>query len=181
MDFTAWYQAIIDGDTNKANTLFEKAFRVLIGYLITTMNATEYEAEEVAQESLMAVYQRIREQKIEKPESVHSYIISTVRNKYLSMKRGDEYNADIDDHQHHIADAPTQILNLIDQEMQKILDWCVKQLDAKSKRFFNYWMTQPDASASKAASRFKTSENNIWVRKHRLIKELRSCVDKKQK
>ncbi|NGP87063.1 RNA polymerase sigma factor [Fodinibius halophilus] len=180
MDYSNLVTALQENDTKKVNELISALRPRLIAFLRIHMNATQEDAEDCAQDSLLTSIEIINEDRIQNPEQVVSYILSTCRNTYLKMqkKKRPEATDDISDkHQQ----APRQLQSLLDKEQKRLLNICMDQLKEKHQSFMQYWFDHPDAQAKKVADHFNISLSNTWTRKHRIIKKLNECYTKKSK
>lgn len=180
MNFSNLVTAVQEDNSQEVNKLIEALRPRLMAFLRTHMNATHADAEDCAQDSLLTSIEVIKEGRLKNPDRVVSYILSTCRNTYLKMqkKRREQSIDEIpDNHQH----APRQLQSLLDEEQEKLLEWCMNQLKEEYQKFMQYWFDHPDSHAKKVAEYFGISVNNVWTRKHRLIKKLNECYRKKSK
>lgn len=180
MDYAKLVTAIQENNTQEINKLIEGLRPRLIAFLQIHMNASRSDAEDCAQDSLLTSLEVIKEDRLNNPDQVVSYIMSICRNNYLKMqkkKRPDAIDEIPDDHQQ----APNQLQSLLDEEQEQLLEWCMNQLKEKYQRFMQYWFDHPDSHAKKVAEYFDISVNNVWTRKHRLIQKLNECYKEKSK
>lgn len=178
MDYSNLAEAIRANNSEEINDCLETLIPRMKRFLKVQMNASDADAEDCAQQTLLVCIEKIRDDKIEKPDRILSYILTTCRNTYLKMKRKNKetYLDKIPSTRHT---EPRQLSNLVDKEREDILRWCVKQLKKKHRKFINYWFKNPDYKAKKVADYFGLSESNTWTRKHRIIKKLNNCYEKK--
>lgn len=180
MDFSDLVTALQENDSRKANEIIETLRPRLMAFLQIHMNANRADAEDCAQDSLLRSIEAIKEDRINNPDQVVSYIMSICRNNYLKMQkkqREEPIDRIPDEHQQR----PRQLQSLLDEEQQELLEWCLDQLKKEYQRFMQYWFDHPDAHAQKVADHFGISVNNAWTRKHRLIKKLNECYREKSK
>lgn len=180
MDYSDLITALQEQDTQKANELIEALRPRLIAFLRIHMNASLADAEDCAQDSLLTSIEIIKEDRIKDPDQVVSYILSTCKNTYLKMQRKQREES-MDEVSESQRQAPQQLQSLLDQEQERLLEWCLNQLKEKYQKFMQYWFDHPDAHAKKVANHFDISVNNAWTRKHRLIKKLNECYREKSK
>lgn len=180
MDYSQLVTALRDNDSSKANELIKALMPRLMSFLRIHMNASREDAEDCAQEALLSIIETIKEDKLREPEHLMSYLLSTCRNNYLKVqdKNHNRLYDMVEDDQQTVA---PQLEAIFDEEQQQILEHCLKQLKKKYREFMIYWFEHPGAHAEKVASRFNISVNNVWTRKHRLIKKLNECYRKKSK
>lgn len=180
MNFSNLVTALQEGNDQEVNRLIEALRPRLMAFLRTHMNADHADAEDCAQDSLLISINVIKEGRLKNPDRVLSYILTTCRNTYLKMqkKNRDESMGKIPDEYQH---APRQLQSLLDKEQESLLEWCLSQLKDKHQQFMEYWFDHPDSHAKKVAEQFDISVNNVWTRKHRLIKKLNKCYREKSK
>ncbi|MGD8428418.1 MAG: sigma-70 family RNA polymerase sigma factor [Balneolaceae bacterium] len=180
MDYSKLVTALKENDSQRVNELLEALRPRLIAFLRVHMNASRADAEDCAQESLLDSIEVIREDRLNNPKRVVSYILSTCRNNYLKMQRKQraESMEDISETQ---TQAPRQLQSLLDKEQKRLLEWCLRQLKKEYRKFMQYWFDHPDAHANKVAKHFEISVSNAWTRKHRLVRKLNECYRKKSK
>lgn len=180
MDYSELVTAVQENDRRRINELISSLRPRLIAFLCIHMNASRADAEDCAHDSLITSIEAINSDKINNPDQVVSYILSTCRNNYLKMQKK-QREASMDEVTKPRQQAPRQLQSILDAEQQQLLEWCMKQLKQKYQTFMQYWFDHPDAHTKKVASHFGISVNNAWTRKHRLIKKLNECYRKKSK
>jgi len=180
MDYSNLVTALQENDNHKANEFIEALRPRLMAFLRIHMNASEVDAEDVAQDSLLTSVEVIKEGRLKNPDQVVSYILSICRNNYLKLqnKQREESMDKVPDNHHQ---KPGQLQSLLDEEQERLLEWCLNQLKEEYQKFMQYWFDHPDAHTKKVASHFDISVNNAWTRKHRLIKKLNECYQEKSK
>ncbi|TYP93697.1 RNA polymerase sigma factor, sigma-70 family [Fodinibius salinus] len=180
MDYTKLVTALKENDSEEVNRLVEALRPRLMAFLRIHMNATDADAEDCAQDSLIDSLEVIKSDRIDDPKRIVSYILTTCRNNYLKMqkKRRETSMEEVSETQ---SQAPQQLQSLLDEEQKKLLRWCMNQLKEEYQRFMQYWFDHPDAHTKKVAAEFDISINNAWTRKHRLIKKLNECYREKSK
>lgn len=178
MDYSELMTAIEENDSEKVNKLLGELRPRLLAFLRIHMNADEADAQDCAQETLMASLDIIKEDRIDDPDQVVSYLLSTCKNIYLKMlqKRREKSIDEVSESQ---LQAPRQLQSLLNEEQKRLLKWCMDQLKKEYQNFMEYWFTHPDAHAESVAERFNISVSNVWTRKHRLIKKLNECYREK--
>lgn len=180
MNYSNLVTALQEDDSQTVNELIEALRPRLMAFLRVHMNASHADAEDCAHDSLISSIEVIKEGGLQNPDQVVSYILSTCRNNYLKMQnkhRPEAVEEFSDEHQH----APRQLQSLLDEEQERLLEWCLNQLKEEYQRFMQYWFDHPDAHAQKVADNFDISVNNAWTRKHRLVKKLNECYQEKSK
>jgi RNA polymerase sigma factor (sigma-70 family) len=178
MDYSELVTAIKQNDSDKINKLLGKLRPRLLAFLRIHMNADEADAQDCAQETLLASLDIIKEDRIDDPDQVISYLLSTCKNIYLKLlkKRREKSMDEVSEKQ---LQAPGQLQSLLNEEQKRLLKWCMDQLKEEYRNFMEYWFTHPNANADSVAERFNISVSNVWTRKHRLVKKLNECYQKK--
>lgn len=180
MDYSKLVTAIKENDTKKLNELLDALRPRLIAFLRVHMNASREDAEDCAQDSLVDSLEVIREDRLNDPGHVVSYILSTCRNNYLKMQKKHRPELMKDISKNH-RQSPRQLQSLLDDEQQRLLEWCLSQLKKEYQKFMQYWFDNPDIHTNKVAEHFGISVSNAWTRKHRLIQKLNECYREKSK
>lgn len=177
MEISELVQAIEASDSSKTRQLLRMLRPRLVRFLRVRFNATRPDAEDCVQETLLICIESINSGKVREPERLLSFILTTCRNSYLKcQKRRERVYDDIPRDRHH---APAQLSALLDQEKNKILRWCLNQLGSEYRQFMEYWIKHPGWKAENVADHFGLSVSNTWTRKHRIIKLLNECYEKK--
>lgn len=178
MDYSELVTAFKENDSKKVNELLEALRPRLMAFLRVHMNASQADAEDCAQDSLLDSIEKIEADQLDDPEQVVSYILSTCRNNYLKMRRKRRPET-MDDVSTKQRQDPRQLQSLLDEEQERLLEWCLNQLKKEYQKFMQYWFDHPDAHTNKVAEHFDISVNNAWTRKHRLVRKLNECYQKK--
>jgi len=180
MEYTDLVEAIKNNNTSRVDKQLEKLIPRLVRFLVVHMNASRDDAMDSVQETLLYSLEAIRENRINNPERILAYLLTSCRNNYLKLQsKKKEQNYD------HIPNnsfqEPKQVKILLNKEKKALLRWCLKQLKQENKEFIEYWISKPDSEAKKVAEVFGLSLSNTWTRKHRLIKKLNRCIQEKRK
>lgn len=178
MDYSELVTAINNNNTRKINKLIRLIRPRLVAFLRIHMNASEADANDVAQDSMLITIESVREDKIRKPEQIVKYMLSVCRNKYLKLLEADR-STDLSGASEYQKQAPNQLQSLLDKEQEQLLRWCLQQLKKEYQQFMQFWFDYPDAHTERVAEEFSISVGNAWTRKHRLIKKLSKCYQKK--
>lgn len=177
MDYSELVTALNEGNTRKVNKLITSIRPRLLAFLRIHMNASEEDAKDISQEALLTAIEIIKNDRLRNPDQVVSYILSICRNSYLKMKKDRRTTSLTEANPQH--QAPRQLQSLLDIEQKRLLQWCLDQLPDKHRQYIEYWFDHPGAHSQKVADHFNISVNNVWTRKHRLIKKLNECYQKK--
>lgn len=178
MDYTKLVTAIKKGSGDEFRVLYTDTFKILCSYLRSTMRANHQDAEDCAQHAIMNAVERIQSNAIREPESIYSYMLQSARNRYLRIQYENK-RSNYQDNMEPYVPILEQIDALVDQEEQKALDECLESLSEESRSFIDYWLSYPDIHAGDIAEEMGISVNNVWIRKHRIVKKLADCVRKK--
>ncbi len=178
MDYSKLIEALQAGDDVQANRILKEIMPRLVRFLEIRMGATRDEAEDCVQYSLECALDALRGEQLNNTNRVLSYLMSTCRNNYLKkLEKKREVNYDrVPSTEFH---EPNQVQSLLDQERKRILERCLEELKSTYRRFIDYWFDHPDSDADMVAKHFNISVNNVWTRKHRVIKKLNQCYEKK--
>lgn len=171
-------KAIREGDQESANRLITDATPILIRMLKARMNASQEDAEDAVQMMFLYVIKAIKEDRIQNPSGLLSYMIVTCRHNYLKSRDG-FHPESLDQELHEPSLEPVQLNRLIESEKEAIYEECVNSLSRERREFFRYWTRHPDSSASEVAGHFGISVNSAWTRKHRIVKALKMCIESK--
>ncbi|MDZ7659083.1 hypothetical protein [Fodinibius sp.] len=87
MDYANLVSAVQENNTQEANKIIEALRPRLIAFLRIHMNANRSDAEDCAQDSLLTSLEVIKEDRVNNPDQVVSYILSICRNNYLKMQK----------------------------------------------------------------------------------------------
>lgn len=178
MDYSELVTALNEGNTRKVNKLIAAIRPRALAFLRIHMNASEDDAKDISQEALLTAIEIIKKDQIKNPDKVVSYILSICRNAYLKAQKA-QRTTSIEETAAWQRQEPRQLQSLLDKEQKKLLRLCMDKLSEKHQRFIQYWFDHPDAHTQKVADHFNISINNAWTRKHRLIKKLNECYQKK--
>jgi RNA polymerase sigma factor (sigma-70 family) len=180
MDYSPFVHAIRDGDDATANELIARATPVLIRYLKVRMGASDDDAKDAVQKMFLYIIESIKDDKIQNPSGLLSYMLKTCRHNYTKTLRRQDFEI-VDESVDFAVNEPEQIDKLLDKERKRILQRCLELLNANYREFITHWLIDPSVDAEKIADKYNTSAGNIWTRKHRVIKQLNDCVKKKLK
>ena len=175
MDYSRFISAVKNKSDKELAVLYTELFQILSLYLRTRMNASLHDAEDCAQFALLTVIDRIRDDAVNDPRNVYSYLIRVCRNRYLRARF--EHNRS--NYQENIETYSTQkdpLDLLVSKEEESLLQRCIETLKEDQKEYICFWIQNPEASAEFAANKFKINLSNVWVRKHRILKKLSICI-----
>lgn len=177
MDYSKFVTAVNENDRSELDRLSVIISRVLMKFLRARLNASQEDAEDCVQSTLLQVIKTIRDDKLNNPDSIIYYMFTAAKNEYfkvLSKRKEDIY----EETPHHYYDEPGQLMSLLDKERQRILEYCVSKLKPAQISYISYWFENPADDAGSVAKHFNISLSNAWTRKHRIIQILKSCVTK---
>lgn len=177
MDYSELVTALNEGDTRKVNKLIAAIRIRLMAFLRIHMNASEDDAKDVSQEALLKAVKIIKRDQIKNPDKIVSYILTICRNAYLKIQKN-ERTISLEGITRQYQE-PRQLQSLLDKEQKQLLQLCLDKLSESHQQFIQYWFDHPDAHTQKVADHFKISITNAWTRKHRIIKKLKECYQKK--
>ncbi len=178
MDYGKFADALNSGDPKELEPLYAEAFQVLCRYLGTTMRADYQDAQECAQHALVMTMERLRKGAIRNTDSIFSYLLQSAKNRYMRLLHERERNNFQDNIERYVP-VEEQIDLLVTEERKNALQACIAGLDEPSREFILYWLEHPEARSGTVARHFNISVNNVWTRRHRIVKKLSDCVRKK--
>lgn len=178
MDYSRFVHAVINDDTSQINELVPVITGVLIKFLKVRMNASHQDAEDCCQSTLLLATQKIRQESILNPDSFIYYLFTTAKNEYLKLLNKIKEGTFEEVPDSYIQE-PDQLINLLDEERQSILKICLSFLKPNLLEYIRYWFDHPRGEAAVVAQHFGISVNNAWTKKHRILKTLKECVEKK--
>lgn len=178
MELSGLVEAIEQGDKAEANRFIEELTPRLNAFLRLHLNAEPHEAQDCVQDALLHAIEFIKEGKLKYTQSLFSFLLSSCRNNYYNIKTKNQKTIATEVPEDKPM-GPKQLNELLSEERQRHLEQCLEQLSDTYRRFFEYWYRHPDSNAKAAATRFDMTESNVWTRKHRMIKKLSKCYQKK--
>lgn len=148
-------------------------------YLMVTLKANKFHAEECAHQAFSIVLDRIQNNLIGESASIVSYTITTARNEYFKVLKNEIREGTAILQEQYYQDIEEQLEALFESERNEALEKCLNSLDQKSKDFIYYVMKHPEYSMLKIGKIFNISPVNARTRKSRIISQLNNCIDKK--
>jgi RNA polymerase sigma factor (sigma-70 family) len=180
MEFSELVKAIDQNDRPATNRILKKITPRLIRFLTVHMGAERQDAEDCAQLALLNAFEAIKDGSIRNADRIFSFLLTSCKNNYLNLiKKDRDYS--LDDISFDQSQKPRQLLSMMDDERRRILELCLQQLSESYKTFIDFWFDYPDTDAKAAATHFGITVNNTWTRKHRILKKLSNCYQKKIK
>ena len=178
MDYAGLIEALKQNDSSGINKHLSTLIPRLHRFLTIHMNASKQDAQDCAQETLLLTLEAIADDRINNPDRIMSYMLTSCKNNYLKMvgKDKEQNYEDVPTSQHH---QPKQLNAVLEKEKKSILEHCIDQLKEEYKKFIKFWFTDPGMEAEEVAGKFGLSLSNTWTRKHRIIKQLNECYQKK--
>ena len=178
MDYSKLVETLENGDPKEFSKLYNDAFEVLCSYLRTNMRADEQNAKDCAQHAIIKTMERVRKGAIRDPDSIYSYLLQSAKNRYMRV-RFEQRRSNFQEDMEIYAPVEEQIDRLAEQEKNKALESCIEKLDEASREFILFWIENPNARGNVVAQLFNMSVNNVWTKRHRLVKKLSECIQKK--
>lgn len=175
MDYSGLVASIKHGDEITTGKLCGEATPILKKYLIKKFGAAPADAEDAIQKMYETIIVKIRDDGIKNPRGLLDYMLKTCRHNYIKTIRENNCNY-IQDMINEPDSSANQLWSLINEEEQEILKFCMNRLRKGYKEFISYWFNFPSASTDDIAEHFDISNNNAWIRKHRVVNKLSDCV-----
>lgn len=177
MNYSDLVNAIKEGDNRTIEKYSRKLVPILRNSLIGRMGASREDAEDAVQNMFVYLIPRIEENKIETPAGLLNYMQVASKHCYLNLVRSKRRER-LTYLSEEPAVSPDQIWNLIDEEKENQLRKCISEMSGRLKSYVLFLLEFPDASPEDTAEYFKITLNNVWIRKHRAINQLRQCLEK---
>ncbi|MEX0995078.1 MAG: sigma-70 family RNA polymerase sigma factor [Balneolaceae bacterium] len=175
IDYSELVKALMEGDDEKANNIIKEVIPRLEKYLRIVMGANEPTARECVHQAFSDVYEQIRKDNIRNQKYIFGYLIKACRNEYLRYSsRQHKFLYDSDSF-HEYEQPPRQIENLLNEERQRLLKECLKELNEESRKLITYFFKNPDATTKEVSEQFDISEANVRTRKYRITQKLHRC------
>ena len=83
MDYSQFVKAIHENNKKELDEQAIVITRVLIKFLRARMNASQEDAEDCVQNTLLLVIEKIKEEKLNNPDSIIYYLFTTAKNDYF--------------------------------------------------------------------------------------------------
>ena len=176
MEFRSLLDAIKEKDDAKIAHWHDVVSNMMIKYLRTRYKATQQDAEDCTYESMLTIMEMIRDGE-KMPGNPGGYLRMTIRNNYFKMKKKNDLKVGDE-----VLESESNGLDLENsfakRELMDILNMCVDKLADVSRTFITFFLSRPGIRAEEVAARFDSTLSNVWVKKHRIQKELEECVRK---
>lgn len=180
MDYSNLVKAIQSEDRRETDRICAELHPRLKNYLVATMGAAPDLAEDAVQNMFEYLIPKIRRNEITTPSGLLSYMQTGVRHNYLKIIRKEQLNSG-EPESDMIPVEPNQVWDLVDREKRELLAGCIGKLSSHYRLLIEFLLAHPNAESEDVAEEFNISVTNAWVRRHRAIKLLNSCVAKKLK
>lgn len=151
----------------------------LTEYLVITFGANLSIARECVQQAFVTVLERIAAKTLSPDTNVTAYLMIVARNEYFACLKREQRSGSAVFQEMFYTEPAQQLEALIDEDRQRILDFCLETLDARSRELIAYMFKRPDASLLKISKVFGISPINARTRKSRIISKLADCYQKK--
>jgi RNA polymerase sigma factor (sigma-70 family) len=177
VDISAFINAIRSKNDKMTDELYSLIQNALIDYLKICYRTPFQDAQDAAQDALLALIEIVRSDR-QIPEKPEYYLKISARNAYLKMLRkngknvGDEFIEQLQP-----VSSPEEIL--AKSEMMHLLRLCITKLEEASRKIIEFWLENPGVKAEAIGQEFNLSVSNVWVRKHRINKQLEACIRKR--
>lgn len=180
LDYSTLIKAILDNDHQLVDRLSQSLQKHLVLYLRVRAGAPLHLAEEAVSACFTSVLQKIKEQRINDPESLLKYCMVSARRIYIRMHEKESRFEALDSEADYIADTQEdQLQVLIDQERQKQLEKCLDTLDTEKRDFILYLFQDNTMNMKEIAKKFGYSYAKARTLKSRIVQILNDCVHKK--
>lgn len=171
---------IREGDGDALKYLYKKYYPVVLR-LITQNSGDEEDAEDIYQEALIVLYEKVKDPQFKLSSSLKTFIYSISRNKWLYKLRQEgvggvsfddvEDFIDVADEPQDFDSEPIDYDNLVEEALQKMDETCRKLLE-----YFYFHKLPLEAIAQKLgynnANTAKAKKNKCMNRARSIAKEL---------
>ncbi|GAB5410579.1 MAG: hypothetical protein BalsKO_29440 [Balneolaceae bacterium] len=178
MDYSRFVYAVQNNDAEELASLTTVISAVLIKFLKVRIGASHQDAEDSAQNTLMLVVEKIKKDKLNNPDSIIYYLFTTAKHDYLKAQAKIK-EPTFDEAPESYSEDGDQLSSLLNEERMSILRACLNKLKPDLKSYISYWFQNPGDETSVVADHFGISVNNAWTKKHRILKLLKECCEKK--
>lgn len=178
MDYSRFVYAVKDNDIEELETMATIITAVLIKFLKVRIGVNHQDAEDAAQNTLLLVIEKIRKEKLKNPDSIIFYLFKTAKHEYFKAQKKIK-EPTIEEIPESYSSSPDQLHTLLNEEKLNILHSCLSALKPEFKKYITYWFDNPADETSVVADHFGISVSNAWTKKHRILKVLKDCCEKK--
>lgn len=178
MDYSRFVYAVQNNDAEELASLVAVITAVLIKFLKVRIGASHQDAEDSAQNTLLLVIEKIKEDKLNNPDSIIYYLFTTAKHDYLKAQAKIK-EPTFDEAPESHSEEGDQLSSLLDEERMGILKACLNKLKPGLKSYISYWFQNPGDETAVVAEHFGISVSNAWTKKHRILKMIKECCDKK--
>ena len=176
VDYSELVTAIKEDDRLTTNRLLKELSVRLVDYLVVVMTAEKAIAEDCVQEVFIRVIDKIEKDKIEKPETLFSYLIRSTRFAYLNYLRDNGSNGEVRYDPDFTASIDDQIEKLHDEERQRAIKHCLEKWKPSNREVIEQLFRYPDISTKVASEELGLKYSTYRVKKQRLLERLQKCV-----
>lgn len=175
MDYSELVYAIKNGDQRTTNKLCGEALPILKKYLISKVDASPENAEDAVQRMFEYVIPKIKNDEINSPSGLLSYMLTGARHSYYKIVEKFDTD-DLEEIRESFVSEPEQAWRLISQDHQAALKVCLDKLKEHYRDLMVFLFSHPNADSEDIAEHFGISLNNAWIRKHRAVQMVSDCV-----
>ncbi len=150
---------------------------VLVNYLRFSWRAPKSDAEDCAQDVLADFIHKVRNG--EYGGDIHfGYLVTTCKNSYFRLYNEQKKETGVDELSYVPDSGSTPFEQIASNEMLAALKKCIQKLDEMHRNLINALLENPEIRAEELGTRLEISTQNVWVRRHRAVKQLSECVRK---
>ena len=179
MDYSELITAVKNEDEATTSKLCRQAGSILHRYLTFKLGASSQDAGDAIQMMFEHLIRKIKNgDEFRNPTGLLSYMLVTSKNNYLNRLRKIESEQTVGMVTEPLVDRDPMD-GLIESELQVALKGCIQHLQNDHQEFIQFYFENPDVETEAIAERFGISEMNVWTRKHRILKKIQECIEKK--
>jgi RNA polymerase sigma-70 factor (ECF subfamily) len=168
--------SIAQGNRAAEGALYEK-FSDRIFYLALSERCSRDEAEDVRAETFLRVIRLLRDGKLQKPESLASYIVGIALNVMREHRRHRAATASLSERENEIAGDESPDTSFLDKEVAQSLAEAAAQLRPRERDFLRLYYYE-ELSKEEIAARLGIKEERLRLIKSRTLKRFREIYDK---
>ncbi len=178
INYNNYFNAVLNDDSAALNELTPQISDILYRFLLIRYGASRDDALGCVQTTLFRGVKKIKEGGIEKPDSLLPYFFTTAKHELFRLTRS-KHSKNVEYVAEEHGTEAYQLKGLMDEERMSVLSDCIQALSPTSRQYILYWLKHPDYNAQDVANHFGISLNAAWTRKHRILKVLQTCCEKK--
>jgi len=168
--------SIAQGNRAAESALYEK-YSDRIFYLALSERCSRDEAEDVRAETFLRVIQSLRQGKLQKPESLASFIVGIALNVMREHNRQRATTEPLSERENEIAGAESPDSSFLDKEVARSIAEAAAQLRPRERDFLRLYYYE-ELSKEEISSRLGIKQERLRLIKSRTLKRFREIYDR---